>query len=286
MDVDHEEDCFQKAQPETGIHPLNCEASRTLKREIIQRISNQRAESKNDLHQLKTELKNDQQRLKNDQQRWNIAFGSILIVVIGSFLALWLTNSSFKSTLFKEQEKWQRNFFDEIKDTMMHLEESITSSNCAAIQYKTVSNVDPPTFNMTRFSDHKRDSDRWTSNPVYTNQQGYKICLRVIANGNGFGKGTHVSVFLHFMRGEFDDHLKWPFRGIISLRLLDQHRQNHKNGSVMYDDNVVESVCTRVRDGEVGKGEWGYIKFIPHTELEPYLHEDTLVFQIYKVELH
>ena len=54
----------------------------------------------------------------------------------------------------------------------------------------------------------------------------------------------------------------------------------------MYDDNVVESVCTRVRDGEVGKGEWGYIKFIPHTELEPYLHEDTLVFQIYKVELH
>ena len=37
---------------------------------------------------------------------------------------------------------------------------------------------------------------------------GLQDMLEVIANGNGFGKGTHVSVFLHFMRGEFDDYLK------------------------------------------------------------------------------
>ncbi len=282
MDVNYEEDCFQKSEPETGTHPRNCEASRTLKEELNQKISNLRAELKNDQHQWKTELKDDLKRL-------NIISWSKFFVLIALFAALWFNNSSVNSTLFKEQEEWRRNFVDEIKDNLMQLKESIadlTSSNCATVQYKTVSDLDPPTFNMTRFSEHKRDSDRWTSNPVYTNHHGYKMCLRVIANGNGFGKGTHVSVFLHFMRGEFDDHLKWPFRGIVSFQLLNQHGQNHREGSVIYDDNVVESVCTRVRDGEVGKGEWGYIKFIPHTELELYLHEDTLVFQIYEVELH
>lgn len=140
---------------------------------------------------------------------------------------------------------------------------------------------------MTRVSHHKIDSDRWTSVPIYTSHHGYKICLRVVANGSLFGKGTHVSVFLHFMRGEFDDHLKWPFRGVVSFRLLDQQGgENHKNGTITYDDNSADSICTRVRDEEVGKGEWGYIEFIPHEELDAYLKDDTLVFQIYEVELH
>ena len=140
---------------------------------------------------------------------------------------------------------------------------------------------------MTRFSIHKKESDRWTSNPLYTHHQGYKVCLRVIANGTSFGKGTHVSVFIHFMRGEFDDSLKWPFRGVISFRLMDQLGDDHKLGSVRYDDNVADSVCTRVTEGEVCKGEWGYIQFILHSDLEPkYLKDDKLVFQIYEVELH
>ena len=35
-------------------------------------------------------------------------------------------------------------------------------------------------------------------------------------------QGTHVSVFTCLMRGEFDSHLKWPFRGDITIQLLNQ----------------------------------------------------------------
>ena len=142
---------------------------------------------------------------------------------------------------------------------------------------------------MTRFSIHKNERDRWTSNPLYTHHQGYKICLRVIANGTSFGKGTHVSAFIHFMKGKYDDTLKWPFRGVIKFRLMDQLGDDHKLGLVTYDDNVADNVCTRVTEGEgeVSKGPWGYIQFIPHSDLEPkYLKEDELAFQIYEVELH
>ncbi len=139
---------------------------------------------------------------------------------------------------------------------------------------------------MTNYQQHKRDDDRWYSPPVYTHHQGYKICLGVYANGIGIGKGTDVTVVVHFIRGEFDDSLKWPFRGAISCQLLDQvNGKDHETYTLPYDDTTPDTSCTRVTEGERSLG-WGVAKFIAHTELEPnYLRNDTLLFQIHKVEL-
>ena len=41
---------------------------------------------------------------------------------------------------------------------------------------------------------------------------GYKMCARLYLNGDGMGKGTHVSLFFVVMRGAYDALLKWPFR--------------------------------------------------------------------------
>ena len=48
------------------------------------------------------------------------------------------------------------------------------------------------------------------------------MCLGVYANGNGDGKGTHVSVGVHLMKGENDDHLPWPLTGKVTIELLNQ----------------------------------------------------------------
>ncbi len=89
------------------------------------------------------------------------------------------------------------------------------------------------------------------------------------------------------MRGEFDDSLKWPFRGVISCQLLDQvNGKDYKTGTSTYDDKAPSNkCCARVTKGEKSLG-WGSTKFIAHSELEPkYLRNDTLLFQIYKIEL-
>lgn len=38
------------------------------------------------------------------------------------------------------------------------------------------------------------------------------MCARLYLNGDGMGKGTHVSLFFVVMRGMYDALLKWPFR--------------------------------------------------------------------------
>ena len=61
------------------------------------------------------------------------------------------------------------------------------------------------------------------SKAFYTSSvSGYKMCLGVFPGGNGEGRGTHVSLFIHLMKGESDLELKWPFRGSVVIEMLNQ----------------------------------------------------------------
>jgi len=43
-------------------------------------------------------------------------------------------------------------------------------------------------------------------------------------NGDGIGKGTHMSMFFVVMRGEYDALLPWSFVQKVQFRLIDQDR--------------------------------------------------------------
>ena len=60
------------------------------------------------------------------------------------------------------------------------------------------------------------------SSPFYASRFGIKMCRRLYLNGDGAGKGTHLSFFLTVMRGEYNALLSWPFRQMVTLTLLDQ----------------------------------------------------------------
>ncbi|XP_072051481.1 TNF receptor-associated factor 3-like [Amphiura filiformis] len=82
------------------------------------------------------------------------------------------------------------------------------------------------------FARRKRDADSGKtrslySQPFYTSRNGYKMCARICLNGDGMGKGTHVSLFFVVMRGDYDAFLPWPFRQKVTLMLLDQETGRH-----------------------------------------------------------
>lgn len=61
----------------------------------------------------------------------------------------------------------------------------------------------------------------------YSSKYGYKMCLRLYFNGDGTGRGTHLSLFFVVMRGKCDALLKWPFSQKVTLMLLDQNNREH-----------------------------------------------------------
>lgn len=66
------------------------------------------------------------------------------------------------------------------------------------------------------------------STAFYTSRSGYKMCVRLYPNGDGMGKGTHVSIFFVIMRGNYDALLGWPFGHRVIFRMIDQGQNgNH-----------------------------------------------------------
>ena len=141
-------------------------------------------------------------------------------------------------------------------------------------------------FTMTNFEQHKADSDRWFSSHFYTHPQGYKMCLSVEANGFGTSKGMHTSVFIHLMRGEFDEQLKWPYVGKITVMLVDQlDNRRHYTRTISFE-LAPEVYKKRVTDGPTNPAGYGTSSFLPHASLEPhYLKNNCLKFRIVRVEL-
>ncbi|XP_078422493.1 TNF receptor-associated factor 2-like [Cetorhinus maximus] len=73
------------------------------------------------------------------------------------------------------------------------------------------------------------------SSSFCTEPFGYKLCCRIYPYGDGSGKGTHISLFLAIVRGEYDDVLPWPFKQKVTFALLDQVEQNHIKESFLPD---------------------------------------------------
>ena len=71
----------------------------------------------------------------------------------------------------------------------------------------------------------------------FTSRYGYKMCARIYLNGDGMGKGTHISIFFVVMRGKYDALLRWPFRQKVTFMLLDQDNVEHVIDAFRPDPN-------------------------------------------------
>ena len=152
--------------------------------------------------------------------------------------------------------------------------------------------VAPIQFSLSDFEWQKKQNDVWHSPAFYTHSRGYRMCLQVNPNGHGDGLGTHVSIVTCIMRGPFDADLKWPFRGDVTIQIVNQAGEdNHQERVIPYTDQTPDSHAGRVTDKERSDGR-GFHEFLLHSSLgynaannTQYLRGDSLRIRISKVKL-
>ncbi|XP_009071396.1 PREDICTED: TNF receptor-associated factor 1, partial [Acanthisitta chloris] len=156
-------------------------------------------------------------------------------------------SSLHKSLLFSEQASYDGVFLWKITDVGRKLQDSVTG--------RTVGLYSPA---------------------FYTAKYGYKVCLRVYLNGDGTGKGTHMSLFFVVMKGDYDALLPWPFRHKVTFMLLDQNNREHIIDAFR-PDLTSASYQRPVNDMNVASG---CPMFLPLAKLQSpkyaYVKEDTL----------
>ena len=171
----------------------------------------------------------------------------------------------------EEQEKHNKQSMDE------HLQMAV----------KEIADLKSQHIQFSGFSDREYNNEVWYSPGFYTSPGGYKMSLRVDANGDGIGEGTHVSCFICLMSGEYDDVLEWPFQGEVTVELLNQlEDKNHYKETIEFDESTPQECNEKVANEHYGN-EWGYHQFISHSQLGynsslncRYLKDDTLYFRV------
>ena len=177
---------------------------------------------------------------------------------------------------------------DQVSDVVVRNQVSTLDlkSNVAALHYHI--RLVPVSFTMFGFQQKKISNASWYSPSFYTHPRGYRMCLRVNANGNGVCKGSHVSLYVHLMRGEDDESLKWPFRGEITVQLISNVEDHNNHTAIVHFTECRDDVfCRQVVSGERSSTGRGFHDFLCHSNLLPhYLKDDCLKLCIKEVNLN
>ena len=194
-----------------------------------------------------------------------------------------LEQAMLVQTLLKDNKSLKREK-DNLNQRVSELERKVNGTQ--SVPSHLGQPVIPVQFTMANFERHRREDEDWYSPPFYTHPRGYKMCVSVNPNGSSRCKGTHLSVSVHLMRGEFDDALRWPFRGKVAILLLDQEEYRDHNSSVLiFDDETPDQFADRVTVGERSRDDWGWgiSDVCSLADLAPkYLKEDCIKLHIIK----
>ena len=180
-------------------------------------------------------------------------------------------------------------------DSQQHLQLAIDTVNQQEATIKTLEDkaaqqlATPINFKITNFNKLKTSNEMVYSPGFYTSHGGYKMCVRVDANGWGDGEGTHVSVAAYLMRGENDDYLPWTFTGTVTVELLNQLQDdNHQYTKTTFPPD--NKASQRVMNEDRALCGYGRPCYIRHSKLGydaakncQYLKDDCLYFR-FKVD--
>lgn len=118
---------------------------------------------------------------------------------------------------------------------------------------------------MCEYSACKKNNSVWWSQPFYSSDRGYKLQLRVAANGEGSGKGTHLTLHAYLMKGDYDDTLSWPLIVTITIQLLNWSSDNCHHKKIIH--NYLASLEGVGEGGVRAANGQGYGQFISHAKL-------------------
>jgi len=142
-------------------------------------------------------------------------------------------------------------------------------------------------WKINNFSDILRrakteENEMIDSVPFYTERYGYKLKVRVCPNGDSCGNGTHLSVYLGVMKGEYDATLPWPFKEKARFILIDQQEDPVERGNVVKRLSLGDYLENSARPVVEQNKSKGFCEFISHEKLHSrrYLVNDTLFLQV------
>ncbi|XP_051893410.1 TNF receptor-associated factor 2-like isoform X2 [Pristis pectinata] len=147
--------------------------------------------------------------------------------------------ASVSMAAYEQQHKLDQEKIEDLQMKVRQMEHAAALKDLAiaelelklqALEFSTYNGIF--IWKIADFSRRRQDAKSQRSPAIfspafYTSKYGYKMCMRIYLNGDGVGRGSHLSLFFVIMKGNYDGLLRWPFRQKVTLMLLDQTNREH-----------------------------------------------------------
>jgi hypothetical protein len=210
-----------------------------------------------------------------------------------------LTRESNANVRLKEENARLKQTLDQLKTSCVDLHKYLAQSQLSSLKLEERLIILDKTSSssngvlMWRINDFfKKRADPLTSSfysPAFytsgTGSGGYRCCAKIYLNGDGSGKGTHVSIYLVILKGDYDSLMAWPFRHKVTFSLMDQTFNAETKNNICYtfvpDEKAVSSFRRPLLDMNVPSG---IAQFVPIGMLTNpafnYVKDDSLFIKI------
>ena len=148
-------------------------------------------------------------------------------------------------TRSNERDETIRNIeidMENMRTKVSLIKANVESQNCGEFPWK-----------IEKWADKGRETQNGIktsifSDPFKSHKHGYKVCMELYPDGEGVRKGSHLTVFIHIMRGLFDDILSWPCKLHCTIDIINQHtRLVHHSHTVNYEDDPNSSSWMKLK---------------------------------------
>ena len=181
------------------------------------------------------------------------------------------------ATIQQQDTKMQQQD-DEIRKQKVKLEQQDTKliQQDAEIQALKHRRILQNIFSIRNFQTTRKRLPHYYSPSFYMPSNGYKMNISI-----AFSDVNHLGYFVYLQQGDYDDMLEWPFRGEVTIELLNQlDDKDHYKNSTTFDSSTPESCSSRPTVSRSNEG-WGKPQFISYSNLSSaYLQNDTVFFRI------
>jgi TNF receptor-associated factor 4 len=185
-----------------------------------------------------------------------------------------------------ETKKEHQRSLDGVKQEVVDLKQALHQQKEKLQSHSIPLPVPPFYFSVSNFQHYQSNELPFFSESFYSHPGGYKMEVEIHPNGFTDARGTHMSLYVVILRGEFDDQLRWPFDGSITVQAYNRTTERWSNDHTI---TMNKAICAKEVErcvDKVSQGGCGYPNFLSLSDLKDnYLKSTVFIhFRVTSVE--